>query len=75
MGVVNNDIPGKQCNIARYVDDNKVSHVEQDVIDDIIRNVEQRFMGLTVTKGNLNNFLGIKIRHLKNRMIVINMRE
>ena len=32
MYVSNKDINGKQCNIAWYIDDNKVSHVEQDLI-------------------------------------------
>ena len=32
MYVSNKDINGKQCTIAWYVDDNKVSHVEQDLI-------------------------------------------
>ena len=39
MCVVNKKINGKQCNIAWYVDDNKVSHVEQDVIYYVISKV------------------------------------
>ena len=34
--VANKDLNGKQCTIAWYVDDNKVSYVEHDVIDDVI---------------------------------------
>ena len=51
-----------------------VSHVEQEVIDDIIRKVEERFPVSTVTEGNVHTFLGIKIRHLKNRKIAINIK-
>ena len=75
MCVVNKEINGKQCNIAWYVDNNKVSHLEQDVIDDIINKLEERFPVLTVTKDNMHTFLGIKIRYLKNRRIEINTRE
>ena len=55
------------------MDDNKVSHVEQDVIDDVINKVEEGFPVSTVTKGNVHTFLGMKIRYLKNRRIAINM--
>ena len=30
---------------------------------------------MTVTKGNVHNFLGMKIRYLKNRRVAFNMRE
>ena len=40
MCVQNKDINRKQCTIDWYVDDNKVSHVEQDVIDDVINKAE-----------------------------------
>ena len=60
MCVANNDINGKHCTIAWYVDDNKVSHVEQNVTDDLISKVEERSLGLTVTKGNVYILLGMK---------------
>ena len=44
------------------MDDKKVSHVEHDVIDDIISKVEERFLVLTVTEGNFHTFLEMKIR-------------
>ena len=73
--VTNKYINGKQCTIAWYVDDNKVSHVEHEVIDYFISKVEESFLVLTVKKGNVHTFLGIKIMHLKNRRIAINMKE
>ena len=54
------------------MDDNKVSHAEQDDIDNIISKVEEVLPVLTVTKGNMNTFLGMKIRNLKNRRTAIN---
>ena len=75
MWVANKYIKGIQCTIAWYVDDNKASHVEQDVIDDVISKVEERFLVLKVTKCNVHTFIGMKIRYLKNRRISINMKE
>ena len=57
MCVDNKDINGKQCSIAWCVYGNKVSHVEQNVIYDVISKVEERFPGSTVTKGNVNTIL------------------
>ena len=75
MCVVNKYISGKQCTISWYVDDNKVSHEEQDDIDDFINKAEKMSPGLTVTKRNVNKFLWIKIRYLNNRRVAINIRE
>ena len=69
MCVSNKDINGKQFTIYWYVEDNKVSHVKQDVIDDVIRKVEERLLGLAFTKGNMHTFLGMKIRYPENRRI------
>ena len=37
--------------------------------------MEEWLMILRVTKGNMHNFLGIKIRYLKNRRAAINIKE
>ena len=52
MCVSNKIINGKQCTLTWYVDDNKVSHVEQTVVDEVIDKIEKRFPRITVTKGN-----------------------
>ena len=44
-------IDGKQCTIAWYVDDNKISHVNPDVVTMIIGKIEERFDKMTVTRG------------------------
>ena len=69
MCVANEDIDRKKCTISWYVDYSKVSHVEPEVIDDAIRKLKERFLGLTFTNGNVHTFLGMKIRYLKNRRI------
>ena len=73
--VANKIINGKQCTIAWYVDDNKISHVEQQVLDDIIGKIEERFPGLTIEKGDTHTFLGIKVKYMKDQKVSISMRE
>ena len=60
MCVTNKDLNWNQCTIACYVDENKVSHVEHDVIDDVINQVEEMLPGLIVTKVNMHTLLLIK---------------
>ena len=49
--------------------------MEQDVIDKVIRKVEEMFPVLTFKKGNVHTFLGMDKRYLKNREIEINTKE
>ena len=41
--VANAELEGKQCTICWYVDDNKISHVNPKVIDDVIKKIESKF--------------------------------
>ena len=55
-------IEGKQCTLAFYVDDNKLSHVSSKVVDIVLDMIEGYFPGLVVTKrGKRLNFLGMEI--------------
>ena len=75
MCVANKYINGKQCTIAWYVHDNKISHEDQAVVYDIIKQVEQRFPGLSISTGDEHTFLGIKINYLQNGKVSINMKD
>ena len=60
--VANKMIEGKQCTLAFYVDDNKLSHVSSKVVDIVLDMIEGYFPGLVVTKrGKRLNFLGMEI--------------
>jgi len=59
--VANAIINNKQCTIAWYVDDMKISHMEQAVVDDIIEKIEDKFGKMKVTRGKVHNFLGMEI--------------
>jgi hypothetical protein len=73
--VANKTINGKQCTIVWYVDDNKISHVDYDVVTDIINKIEKRFGKMTVTRGKEHVFLGMHIVYLVNGTARIRMRE
>ena len=47
--VANKNINGKQCTVAWYIDDNKASHVDSRVIDDLLDTIKTHF------RGNKNN--------------------
>ena len=59
--VANSQIKGKQCTIAWYFDDNKISHVDDTVVTDIIEKIEAKFGKMTVTRGKHHVFLGMDI--------------
>ena len=49
--VANKMINGKQCTIIFYVDDNKISHVDPEVVSDVIELLKEHFGDLTVKRG------------------------
>ena len=60
--VANKDINGKQCTMVFYVDDNEISHVDSEVVDDIIREISKQFGELSIYRGKEYNFLGMNIK-------------
>ena len=59
--VANADIDGSQCTIVWYVNDNKVSHRNPQVVSDVIAKIETFFGKMTVTRGLEHDFLGMHI--------------
>ena len=59
--VDNKNINGTQCTVCFYMDDNKISHVDINVIKDIVKNLEKHFGPTTTTFGDEFNFLGMNI--------------
>ncbi|KAG7372996.1 reverse transcriptase RNA-dependent DNA polymerase [Nitzschia inconspicua] len=49
--VANKMVNGKQCTVAWYVDDNKISHVNPQVVTNVITAIEGHFGKMTVTRG------------------------
>ena len=59
--VANANIKGSQCTIVWYVDDNKVSHKDQAVVNDLIQRIEAKFGHMAKTQGDEHEFLGMKL--------------
>ena len=71
--MANKTIEGKQCTIVWYVNDNKASHVNPKLIDEIIGYLKVHFGVLVIKRGNKHSFLGITIKITK--QIEINTKE
>ena len=75
--VASSQIKGKQCTIAWYVDNNnKISHVDDTVVNDIIEKIEDKFGKMTVTRGKHHVVLGMDITFNDNNgTVTILMKE
>ena len=61
--VANAMIKGSQCTVRWFVDDTKISHVEAEVVTEIITTLESNFGKMTVTRGPRHAFLGMQIEY------------
>ena len=60
--VANKMINGKQCTIVWHVDDLKMSHIQQEVLDEIIGKLTNKYgneKGLTIQRGRKHDYLGM----------------
>ena len=69
--VANKMINGKQCTIVWYVDDNKVSHKDPIVVNEVIELMKRHFGDLIITRGREHRFLGMNIKINKGKGIEI----
>ena len=70
-------IDGKQCTILWHVDDIKMSHVSQDVLESIMKQIEACFgkeAPLTVTRGPVHEYLGMTIDFSRPGMVQFHMK-
>ncbi|KAG7367995.1 hypothetical protein IV203_030738 [Nitzschia inconspicua] len=49
-------VNGKQCTVAWYVDDNKISLIDPQVVTDVITDIEGQLGKVTVTRGRHHKF-------------------
>lgn len=68
-------INGKQCTLAWYMDDNKVSHEDPNVVTEVINEIESHWNGLTVERGKKLTFLGMDIEFNDDRAVSISTPE
>ena len=58
------NIEGKQCTIIWHVDDLKISHTNKDVVENILKKLNDKFgqeSPLTTCRGKVLEYLGMKI--------------
>jgi hypothetical protein len=73
--VANCMIDGAQCTICWYVDDTKISHVDSKVVTKVIKQLEEHFGTMTVTRGKEHVFLGMNIRYTDEHTAMISMKD
>ena len=62
--VMNKEINGSQCTVLWHVDDLKISHVDDEVVTEVIDLLERQFgkeAPLTKTRGKVHEYLGMTI--------------
>ena len=59
--IVNKIIDGKQCTITWYIDDLKISHVDHQVVTNIISMIDSEYGTMTITRGSKDTYIGIDI--------------
>ena len=76
--VANKQINGKQCTIGWYVDDLKLSHVETEVLEDILSKLQQKWgkeAPLTVTRRRVHVYLGMTIDYSVDGQVTFKMSD
>lgn len=69
--VANKTIDGSQCTVGWYVDDNKVSHVDDKVNTKIVNAIEEHFGKLARTTGDKHTFLGMDVEMISKGKIAV----
>jgi hypothetical protein len=74
--VVNKMVGNRQCTVVWYIDDLKISHVDCQVVDDMIETIKGEFgneMSVLVTRGKVHNYLGILIDYGTKGKLIMSM--
>ena len=74
--VANKQIKGHQCTILWHVDDLKLSHVSDRVLDKVIAGLNEcygKITPLTVTRGKVHDYLGMTIDYSVPGKVIIHM--
>jgi len=74
--VANKTINGKQCTVLWHVDDLKISHVDGELVDNIINLLKEKCgkdAPLTVTRGKVHEYLGMTIDYSVDGKVIIRM--
>ena len=73
--IANRIINQKQCTIAWYVDDKKISHVDKDVVTQVIQDLEKKYGKMSVTRGCRHKFLGMNLHFKNDHTVTVQMKD
>jgi len=76
--VVNKDINGRQCTIAWHVADLKISHVNPEVVEDIVTLLNDQYgkeEPITVHHGQVHDYLGMQLNFSQGGKVIVSMIE
>ena len=81
--VANKTVNGKQLTIVWHVDDLKISHVDRDVVSDVISQLSDKYettptglkTPLTINRGKKHEYLGMLLDYTTDGKVIIDMRE
>lgn len=74
--VMNKIVNGKQCTILWHVDDIKISHVEEQVLDHVYERLNKRYgkhTPLSITCGKTHDYLGMTLDYCLDGKLIIRM--
>ena len=73
--IANKVINGRHCTIIWYVNDVKVSYVDEFVVTDTIKYIKNEFENLTITRGKKDQYLSMDIKFCNNNKVAISMNK
>ena len=73
--IANKIINGKQCTICWHVDDNKISHEDPKVVDEVINMIKNEFHDVTVKRGNKHAFIGMDVKMNEDGTVTLSMKD
>ena len=73
--VANKMIEGTQYTIVWYVDDNKISHMNSQVVLQVITKIEKKFGKMTVKRGKEYVFVGMNISFIGDNKVKLTMKN
>ena len=76
--VMNKVVDGKQCTVLWHVDDLKISHINERVNESVLASLNRKYgkeTPLTVTRGNLHDYLGMTLDYSTDGKVAIRMED
>jgi hypothetical protein len=74
--IANKMIDGMQCTIVWYMDDLKLSHLKQEVLEDLVDILNEKYGKITplmVTRGDIHDYLGMTLNYSVPGVVTIRM--